>query len=241
MMGRDTRGLASRPLLEAAWAATGALSVVLFVCGLLFGDLLGTTNYPALNASSLELSDYFTRNVSEVRTLSMFHLLAAVALAAPASYLCATRRTTGARTAVLAHASGVIGSVFLMLSALSYRVLTERSVADDPPLAHGLLVLSYLAGGPAIGVPLALTAGAFVAVVRSDRTFPIWLWWLSMIAAVLGFATVTTMLGPTSNGSAAYGVLLLGALSLLAWLMASSPALVRRALRGEAQSTPSAP
>jgi hypothetical protein len=226
----DTSRAASRPRLEAAWAGTGSLTVVLFGCGLLFGDLLGTTNFPALNASSFQLHQYFTRNASEVRALSFFHLLAAVALAAFVSYLYPTLRAAGVRLAMLAVAGGNIGAAFLALSALTYRVLAERSVAGDPALAHGLLVFSYLAGGPAIAVPLALTAGAFAAAIRRERTLPVWLWWLSTVAAVLGVATVTTLLGPTNNSSAAYGVLLLGALALFAWLAASSVVLLGRAL-----------
>jgi hypothetical protein len=46
-----TTTVPSRPRVEAAWPATGALTMVLVGCGLLFGDLLGTTNYAALNAS----------------------------------------------------------------------------------------------------------------------------------------------------------------------------------------------
>ncbi len=199
VMSNDTSRVPSRPRVEAAWAATGALTVVLFGCGLLFGDLFGTTNYPALNASSFQLRQYFMRNVSEVRALSLFHLLAAVALAAFASYLYPTLRAASMRLAALALAGGIIGAAFLALSALCYRVLAERSVAGDPALAHGLLVLSYLAGGPAIGVPLALTAGAFAAAIRRERTLPGWLWWLSTVAAVLGVATVTVLLGPTNN------------------------------------------
>ena len=233
VMSNDTSWVPSRPRVEAAWAATGALTVVLFGCGLLFGDLLGTTNYPALNASSFQLRQYFTRNVSEARALSLFHLLAAAALAAFASYLYPTLRAAGMRLAALALADGIIGAAFLALSALCYRVLAERSVAGDPALAHGLLVLSYLAGGPAIGVPLALTAGAFAAAIRRERTLPGWLWWLSTVAAVLGIATVTTLLGPTNNSSAAYGLLLLGAVALFAWLAASSAVLLGRTLRAE--------
>jgi hypothetical protein len=219
--------------VEAVWAASGALTVALFASGLLFGDLLATTNFPALNATPPQLREYFLRNVSEVRALSFFHLLAAAALAAFASYLYARLRAAGARVAALALAlaGGIIGAAFLALSALCYRALAERSVASDPALAHALVVLSYLAGGPAIGVPLALAAGAFAAAIRGDRTFPGWLWWLSIAAVVLGAASAITMLGPTDNSSIVYGVLLLAAVVLFAWLVASSLVLVRRAVR----------
>jgi hypothetical protein len=217
--------------VEAVWAASGALTVALFVCGLLFGDLLATTNFPALNATSPQLREYFLRNVSEVRALSFFHLLAAVALAAFASYLYAELRVAGGRVAALALAGGSIAAAFLALSALCYRVLAEHSVASDPALAHALVVLAYLAGGPAIGVPLALTAGAFAATIRHERTLPGWLWWLSIGAVMLGVASATTMLGPTDNSSLVYGLLLLAAVVLFVWLGATSLVLARRAGR----------
>ena len=113
--------------LEAMWAASGAFAVGLFACGLLFGDLLGTTRFPALNATPSELREYFLRNVSEVRALSFFHLLAAAALAAFASYLYARLRAAGLRVAALALAGGIIAAAFLAMSALCYRVLAERS------------------------------------------------------------------------------------------------------------------
>ena len=120
-MSNDTSWVPSRPRVEAAWAATGALTVVLFGCGLLFGDLLGTTNYPALNASSFQLRQYFTRNVSEVRALSLFHLLAAAALAAFASRICTPRcerracASSRARTRRRDHWRGVPGAVSALL------------------------------------------------------------------------------------------------------------------------------
>jgi hypothetical protein len=228
LVNTDVSGEAMSSRAEAVWAASGALAVALFACGLLFGDLLATTNFPALNTTPSQLREYFLGNVSEVRALSFFHLLAAAALAAFASYLYARLRSAGTRVAALALAGGIIAAAFLAMSALCYRVLAEHSVASDAALAHALVVLSYLAGGPAIGVPLALTAGAFAAAIRHERTLPGWLWWLSVVAAVLGVASATTMLGPTNNGSLVYGVLLLAALLLFAWLVASSLVLVRR-------------
>ena len=73
-------------------------------------------------------------------------------------------------------------------------------------------------------------------MIRRERTLPVWLWWPSTAAAVLGLTTVTTLLGPTNNSSAAYGVLLLGAVALFAWLAASSIMLVWRTLRAEGRA-----
>jgi hypothetical protein len=61
----------------------------------------------------------------------------------------------------------------------------------------------------------------------------VWLWWLSAVASALGVATATTLLAPADNSSAAYGVLLLAAVALFAWLVATSAVFVVRALRAE--------
>ena len=53
---------------------------MLFACGLLFGDILGTSNFPALDATASEVRAYFLENASEVRALSFFHVLSAIAL-----------------------------------------------------------------------------------------------------------------------------------------------------------------
>ena len=86
-MSNDVRDEAMSARVEAVWAASGAFAVVLFACGLLFGDLLATTNFPALNAAPSQLREYFLRNGSDVRALSFFHLLAAAALAHPGHLL----------------------------------------------------------------------------------------------------------------------------------------------------------
>jgi uncharacterized membrane protein YhaH (DUF805 family) len=74
--------------------------------------------------------------------------------------------------------------------------------------------------------PPARSRPRFGATGRS----PTWLWWLSIVAVVLGAASAITMLGPTDNGSLVYGVLLT-AVVLFAWLVASGLVLVRRAVR----------
>ena len=118
--------------VETVWAASGAFAVALFACGLLFGDLIATTNFPALNATRSQLRDYFLRNVSEVRALSFFHLLAAAALAAFASYLFARLRSAGTRVAALALA-GEVGENDQRVSQrriARHRTLREHPVAE---------------------------------------------------------------------------------------------------------------
>lgn len=216
---------------QGLWAATGVLTVVLFGCGLLFGDLLGTRNYPPLDATGADVRAYFLDNASQVHALSFFHALSAIALLAFVACIHASlRRTSGAPAALaaLALAGGALAAAFLLLSALCYRALAEPAVAGDAPLAHALLVLSYLAGGPAIALPLvpAIVAVA-VASLREHMLAP-WTGWLSVVTAVAGAACASFFLGPMDNRSPAYGILLVGAVLTFAWLVVTSIALMTR-------------
>jgi hypothetical protein len=212
----------TRRALERAWAATGALTVALFACGLLFGDLLGTDNYPALDAPAAEVRAYFAQNATEVRALGFFHLLSALALTAFSVRL-------GALAGGLATAGGVVAAAFLALSALCYRVLAEPAVLVDAGLAHALVVLSYLAGGPAITVFLTLPIGAVSVRSLREGGLPRWCGRLGVAALVVSAASALWLLGPMDNRSALYGVLLLAAVLGFGWLVAVSVVLARRA------------
>jgi hypothetical protein len=208
------------------------LTVLLFACGLLFGDVLGTTNFPALDATASDVRAYFLENASEVRALSFFHVLSAIALVAFAAYIHAyLRRESGAPSglAAFALAGGAIAAAFLLLSALCYRTLAEPTVARDAPLAHALVVLSYLAGGPAIAVPLVPMVGVVAAAALREQLLARWTGWLGVVTAVCGAACASTLLGPMNNHSATYGILLLGALLMFTWLVITSIALIARA------------
>lgn len=222
----------TRRVWQRLWAASGVLTVALFASGLLFGDLLGTTNFPALDASTSAVRRYFLENASEVRALSFFHLLSAIALVAFAANIYAyLRRASRAPSGVAASAlaGGVVAAVFLLLSALCYRTLAEPAVASDAPLAHALLVLSYLTGGPAIAVALLPMIGVVAAATLRERILARWTGWLGVLTAVFGAASASTLLGAANNHSATYGILLLGAVLAFAWLIVTSIALVLRA------------
>jgi len=215
---------------ERVGAASGALTVVLFAVGLVFGDLLGSNNYPPLNASNDAIRRYFIENVSEVRALSFFHALAALALLGFAAYLntILRREDEGSGLPSLAFAGGVAAAVFLLLSAIFYRILTEPAVAQDAALAHAMLVASYLAGGPAISVPFALLVAAAVPTALRGSLLPRWIGWLGIAAVAVSVASTLTMLGPANNRSAIYGILLLAAVLGFAWLLSASLALTAR-------------
>jgi hypothetical protein len=214
------------------WAASGALSVVLFGCGLVFGDLLGSSNFPPLNASHARLSTYFLQNAGDVRALALFHVLSALAMLCFAAYLywwLGSVERSAHRLPGIALAGGASAATFLLLSALLYRTLAEPAVVSDPALAHALLVLSYLAGGAAVAVPLALPIGAVaVAALRSPTGLPRWSGWLGLAATAASLASALTLLGPMNNSSALYALLLLAAILTFAWLLATSLILASR-------------
>ncbi len=205
------------------------MTVVLFACGLLFGDLLGKTNFPALDASASHVRAYFLENGSEARALSFFHVLSAIALVFFAAYIHGyLRRESGTPPALatLALTGGAVAAVFLLLSALCYRALAEPTVARDGPLAHALVVLSYLAGGPAIELPLVALVGVVAAATLREQILSRWSGWLGVVTAICGAASASTLLGPTNNHSATYGILLVGAVLMFVWLLVTSIALI---------------
>jgi hypothetical protein len=200
-------------------ALSGAAAVVLFLCGLLFGDLLGSSNYPPLNASAGRVHAYFSTNAGDVRLLAFFHTLAALALLGFGACL---HRRLRERVPEGPHAAAALtgtcaAACFLLLSALSYRTLVEPSVLADTGLAHALVVLSYLAGGPGIAVPLALplAAGLSLGTGRALRA-------LAAVAAVFCVVSSVSVLGPMNNSSAAYGILLVAAVLGFAWTFLAS-------------------
>jgi hypothetical protein len=205
--------------LERLWAATGLLCVALFGCGLLFGDVVASDPYPRLDEPASAVRRYFLDNEVEVRALAFFHMLSAIALLLFAVYL--------RRIAPLAVAGGVTAAAFLFLSALFFRTLAEPAVAGDASVTHALLVLSYLAGGPGISVPLAPLIGAASVAARRNALLPSWICWLGFVAAPVSLASAAVVLGPARNTSALFSLLLIAAGLGFLWLLAASVALVR--------------
>jgi drug/metabolite transporter (DMT)-like permease len=67
------------------------------------------------------------------------------------------------------------------------------------------------------------------AAALREQILARWIGWLGVVTAVCGAACASTFLGPTNNRSAAYAVLLLGAVLMFAWLVITSIALITRA------------
>jgi hypothetical protein len=213
------------------WAASGAAAVLLYALGLLFGDVAGSTSYPRLDDPTIRAQAYFLHNSSEVRALAFFHALAALSLLTFITYLQMWLRRLDQRSARLAPvtlAGGGTAGTFMLLSALVYRVLAEPAVARDPSLTHALLVLSYLAGGPGIALPLALPIAAGSLTSFRRELLPAWVGWLGTCAVIACIASSVMLLGPMDNGAVGYGILLVAAVLSLVWMFGTSLLLTRR-------------
>ena len=210
---------------ERVWALSGAGAVVLFVLGLLFGDLLASSRYPPVNASAVVVRRYFVHSAGQVRALSFLHALSALALAAFVAYLAVRIRRLGDAwrwASVLALAGGVPAAAFLLVSAISYRILAEPSVASDGPLAHGLVVLSYLSGGTPGLIMIAGPLGCGAVLAFRRVLLPRWSGWLALAGAITSIGSVTWVLGPLDNRSALYAIVLLAAICGFGWVLVAS-------------------
>ena len=119
-------------------------------------------------------------------------------------------------------------AAFLLLSALLFRTLAEPVVASDDATQHAVLVLSYLAGGPAIAVPLAPLIGACSLVAVRRGALPAWIGWLGAAAAAFSLASASMLLGPADNNSPLFGLVLMAAGLAFLWVLAASVAMVMR-------------
>lgn len=117
---------------------------------------------------------------------------------------------------------GTAAGVFLLLSAVLYWALAEPMVADDAGAARVVFVLSYLAGGVAITLPLALLIGSGTVMALRDEVLPRWIGWLGLAATAASLGSAAMLLGPANNHSAVYGILLLAAVLGFAWLFCTS-------------------
>jgi hypothetical protein len=215
---------------ERLWAASGVMCVVLFGCGLFFADVVAP-GYPTLDDPPGEVEGYFVDNEHEVRALSFFHVLAALALLCFSAYVRTVMRRVepgSGALAALALVGGVTAAAFLLLSALLFRTLAEPAVAGDEGSQRAVLLLSYLAGGPAITVPLAALIGAGSLVLVRGGALAAWIGRLGIVAAAISVAAASMLLGPADNDSLLFGLLLIAAGLGFLWVIVASVALARR-------------
>jgi hypothetical protein len=229
---------------ELPGAAAGLAFVALFGAGLIFADLLASPAFFEVDASSGQIDAFFVDNRPEAVALSVFHALAAVALLAFGGYVGgALRRSNGhpgepAGLAGVALAGATVSAAFLLLSALCFWTLTRPQVAQaDSGTAEALLVLSYLAGGPGVALPLApFLAATSLAALRA-RLLPRPLSRAGLAASALCLASAAGFAGdPTGDagfdpGLGDVGLVVAAMLAALAWIAAASILLAGRRRR----------
>jgi hypothetical protein len=217
-------------------AASGIACVVLFSGGLVFADLLASPGFPAYDASVSRIAEFFDGNRTEALGLSFCHCFAALALLVFAAHLRSVLRERGGDgdAAALAFAGGAIAASFLLLSALLYWVLTRSEVATETGTAEATLLLSYMAGGPAILIP-AIPLLAVTSLVGARAGFiPPWLMRLGLAGAAISLLSPIGLLWDE-----AFALMLVAALLFFVWLFATSAVLVRRERAGSAGPTAS--
>lgn len=216
--------------MEQGWrtlsAASGIACVGLFAAGLVFADLVASPGFPAFDASASRINEFFGDNRAEALALSICHCFAARALLLFAAHLRSVLLEHGRghdEAAALAFAGGVIAASFLLLSALLYWTLTRSEVTTAAGTAEAILLVSYMAGGPAILLPAVPLLAATSRVGAREGWLPGWLVWLGLAGALISLISPLGLLWDD-----AFAVLLLAAFLLFLWIFATSIVVVRR-------------
>jgi hypothetical protein len=217
--------------------AGGALFAACFAAGLVLADVVASPPFyevwPEGLDSFAQVEAYIAANRSELRALSFFHALAAIALLAFAAALAslAHDRQPVARgpLARAALAGGVVAATMLLLSASAFWTLTEPTLAGDASLARALLLLAYLTGGPVFVAPLALTIAAASLLGSRNQTLPAWITRPGLATAAIALLPLATLLGSARSRSLELTVpaMLLAA----TWIFATSSMLTLRRKR----------
>ena len=227
---------------ELVGASTGLAFVALFGAGLISADLLASPAFFEVDASSGQIDAFFVDNRPEAVGLSVCHALAAIALLAFGGYVSGVLRRSDCQSgglAAVALAGASVAAAFLLLSALLFWTLTRPQLAQaDPGTAEALLVLSYLAGGPGVALPLApFLAATSLAGLRA-RLLPRSLGRAGLAASVLCLASVAGFAGDLTGdarfdpglGDVGLGLVVAAMLAALAWIAAAS--ILLRSRRG---------
>ena len=213
-------------------AGSGAVFVLLFGVGIFVADL--RASYPALSMTIDEIETYFAENRGAVRALGFFHAFAAVSLLVFGAHVGARLRAAAdSRTLPdVALGGGVTAAAMLFLDAMLFWTLAAPpSQPADAALLRSLHTLSYLAGGAILVLPLAVFIGAVSAAALRAGLLPRWLAWWGVVATVeslLYGSTLATWTGPWSPG----GVLVVGAVLPIGWILVASISLFRNPSAG---------
>jgi hypothetical protein len=226
------------PRTERAATIAGALFVACFTAGIVFADLVASPAFyevwPEGLDSFAQLDVYVAENRDELRALSFFHALAAIALlvfGTAIDSLSRDRHRLGHEPPTPAGLAGsVVAATMLLLSATAFWTVTEPTLAGDNSLARALLLLAYVTGGPAFVAPLALPIAATSLLARREQTLPAWITLPGLATAAIALLPLATLLGPARARTLELTVPAM--LLALTWVVATSSTL---ALRREPQ------
>jgi hypothetical protein len=224
------KGRAPTPAERLASAA-GALFTASFAVGLVFADLIASPAFYEVWPEGLDaftqVEAYVAANRGELRALSFFHALAAIALLAFAAALPSLARDRQpVAHGLLAHAAlagSVVAATMLLLSAAAFWTLTEPTLAGDPSLARTLLLLAYLTGGPVFVAPFALTIAAASLLGSREQTLPPWITRPGLATAAITILPLATLLGSARSRSLELTVPAM--LLAVTWIFATSSTL----------------
>jgi hypothetical protein len=188
-------------LQRNTWAWSGLFFIALFGMGFLLSVILSSEPYPspfgAPYGFATEVESYFTNNQAQVQWMSFFYSLAALMLLIFAVGIATVVRETDSDAGVLSTlvlSGGILAAVFIQLSALALWILARPATIADSALLRAMHDLAYLTGGPAHVLAFAPFIGASSIVFMNQATFPRWVNWMGMAAAVLSLLSVTALL-----------------------------------------------
>jgi hypothetical protein len=219
----------SRPTrIERAATAAGALFAACFAAGIVFADLIASRAFydlwPEGLASFARIEAYILANRAQLRALSFFHGLVALALLVFGAALGTLSRGHDVPSHRLlvrtALAGSIVAATMLLLSATAFWTITEPALADDASLARALLLLAYVAGGPALVAPLAVTIAAASLLGRAEQMLPPWIAVAGLATAAIALLSLATLLGSAQARSLEFTVPAM--LLALTWICATS-------------------
>jgi hypothetical protein len=158
------------------------LGVVFFL-----SNILPSQGYPSPFASEEDIQRFFAENQDTLKWQSLALMLAGIALLVFAPSLVGlVQQATETRSVALwvALAGGVVAGAFVMLSAVLVWALARPDALESPALVRALHDLTYLAGGPAHVLSVAVFVGAASLAGLSILNIRRWICFLAIGAAV---------------------------------------------------------
>jgi hypothetical protein len=220
--------------VEPVAAAGGALFAACFATGIFFADVIASPAFYEVWPEGLDsfarVETYVAANRGELRALAFLHSLAAIALLVFAAAIASLSRDRRAPvTELLARAAlagGIVAASILLLSAIAFSIIAEPSLAGEASVARALLLVAYLAGGPAFVAPLALTIAAISLLGRREKALPRWISLPGLATAAIALLPLATLLGSAEGRSLELSVPAM--LLALSWILATSSTLALR-------------